>query len=44
LLGMAADKPVTVSDAQTIDTSFPEFVNVMNELGAEVHPSSKAVE
>lgn len=44
LLGMVADNPVIVRDAQTIDTSFPEFVKIMNELGAEIHPSIAATE
>ncbi|MBH62720.1 MAG: 3-phosphoshikimate 1-carboxyvinyltransferase [Alphaproteobacteria bacterium] len=44
LLGMAAENPITVSDAQTIDTSFPEFVEIMNELGAEIHTSAVATE
>ena len=37
-LGMTAKEPVTVDDAGTIDTSFPEFVEIMNGLGAELHP------
>jgi len=36
VLGMAAEKPVTVDDRATIATSFPEFLGLMRELGAEV--------
>ena len=34
VLGMAADKPVTVDDAATIATSFPDFRDQMTHLGA----------
>jgi len=34
VLGMATDAPVTVDDAGTIATSFPEFRNLMTGLGA----------
>ncbi len=34
VLGMAANEPVTVDDAATIATSFPEFRNLMTGLGA----------
>jgi 3-phosphoshikimate 1-carboxyvinyltransferase len=34
VLGLAADKPVTVDDASMIATSFPEFVPLMTKLGA----------
>ena len=33
-LGLGADRPVTVDDADTIATSFPEFRGLMGELGA----------
>lgn len=36
VLGMAAEKPVTVDDRATIATSFPEFLGLMRGLGAEV--------
>jgi 3-phosphoshikimate 1-carboxyvinyltransferase len=36
VLGMAAEKPVTVDDRATIATSFPEFVGLMTGLGAEI--------
>ncbi len=41
-LGMTATEPVAVDDAGTIDTSFPEFVETMNGLGAELHPPNVA--
>jgi 3-phosphoshikimate 1-carboxyvinyltransferase len=34
VLGLAAQEPVTVDDASTIATSFPEFVSLMQRLGA----------
>ena len=34
ILGLAAEKPVTVDDAATIATSFPEFLDLMTGLGA----------
>ena len=37
-LGMTAKEPIAVDDTGTIDTSFPEFVEIMNGLGAELHP------
>ena len=36
VMGLAADKPVTVDDAATIATSFPDFVSLMRGLGAEI--------
>jgi 3-phosphoshikimate 1-carboxyvinyltransferase len=33
-LGLGADRPVTVDDAETIATSFPEFRALMETLGA----------
>ncbi|MGE5546096.1 MAG: 3-phosphoshikimate 1-carboxyvinyltransferase [Solirubrobacterales bacterium] len=36
VLGMAAAEPVTVDDAEAIDTSFPGFVALMNGLGAQI--------
>jgi 3-phosphoshikimate 1-carboxyvinyltransferase len=37
VLGMAAKEPVTVDDAEMIDTSFPGFAACMRSLGADVH-------
>ena len=33
-LGLGANRPVTVDDADTIATSFPEFRGLMEKLGA----------
>ncbi|MGN6515298.1 MAG: 3-phosphoshikimate 1-carboxyvinyltransferase, partial [Rhizomicrobium sp.] len=35
VMGLAAKKPVTVDDVSMIATSFPEFENLMRNLGAE---------
>jgi 3-phosphoshikimate 1-carboxyvinyltransferase len=34
VLGTATSEPVTVDDAGFIDTSFPGFVGLMNQVGA----------
>ena len=36
LLGMTTKKPMTVDDGTAIATSFPEFVSLMNGLGAAI--------
>lgn len=36
VLGMASKEPVTVDDAEMIATSFPGFVNLMRNLGADI--------
>ncbi|MBX6323003.1 MAG: 3-phosphoshikimate 1-carboxyvinyltransferase, partial [Rhodospirillaceae bacterium] len=36
VLGMAAQRPVTIDDGAPIDTSFPGFVDLMNRLGARI--------
>jgi 3-phosphoshikimate 1-carboxyvinyltransferase len=36
VMGLAAEKPVTVDDATMIATSFPEFMGLMKGLGAEI--------
>lgn len=36
VLGLAASEPVTVDGAEMIATSFPEFVEVMRSIGAEI--------
>jgi 3-phosphoshikimate 1-carboxyvinyltransferase len=35
VLGLGADRPVTVDDAGMIATSFPEFRSLMEGLGAQ---------
>jgi 3-phosphoshikimate 1-carboxyvinyltransferase len=36
VMGLAAEKPVTVDDGNMIATSFPEFMGLMAGLGAEI--------
>jgi len=36
VLGAAAEKPVSIDDGATIATSFPEFLDLMNGLGASM--------
>jgi 3-phosphoshikimate 1-carboxyvinyltransferase len=36
VLGLAAEKPVTIDDAAMIATSFPEFTGLMTALGAKL--------
>lgn len=36
VLGLASQKPVTVDDAAPISTSFPDFMTLMQGLGAEI--------
>ncbi|RVB76890.1 MULTISPECIES: 3-phosphoshikimate 1-carboxyvinyltransferase [unclassified Mesorhizobium] len=36
VMGLAAEKPVTVDDQAMIATSFPEFMGLMKRLGAEI--------
>ncbi len=36
VLGMASDTPITIIDADTIATSFPTFVTLMNDCGARL--------
>ena len=36
VMGMAAQNPVTVTDGETMNTSFPGFVDLMNKLGAKI--------
>ena len=39
VMGLAAEKPVTVDDGKIIDTSFPEFMGLMWSLGANISSS-----
>lgn len=36
VLGMAGDRPIAVDDASAIATSFPDFIGLMNGLGAGI--------
>jgi 3-phosphoshikimate 1-carboxyvinyltransferase len=40
VLGMASERPIGIDDGQTINTSFPGFVALMNGLGAAIHPGA----
>ena len=42
VMGLAAQNPVTVDDAEMIATSFPGFEDFMGELGAELAPGAAA--
>lgn len=39
VLGTATAEPVRIDDASPIDTSFPGFARLMNELGAHIEPA-----
>ena len=36
VLGLGAEKPVTIDDKRMIATSFPEFMGLMAKLGAHI--------
>jgi 3-phosphoshikimate 1-carboxyvinyltransferase len=36
VMGLAAERPVAIDDGETINTSFPGFVRLMNGLGATI--------
>ena len=36
VLGLAAEKPVSIDDGAPIDTSFPGFVELMNGMGGTI--------
>lgn len=38
VMGLASENPITVDDAKAIATSFPNFVPLMNRLGARIMP------
>lgn len=40
ILGMAADAPVEIDDGSPINTSFPGFTDLMNQLGAKIGDAS----
>jgi 3-phosphoshikimate 1-carboxyvinyltransferase len=44
VFGMAAQHPVAIDDGAPIDTSFPEFVRLMNGLGATIASPNGAPE
>lgn len=38
VLGTVTDQPITIDDASPIKTSFPDFMDLMNALGAKITP------
>ena len=40
ILGMISEKPIAVDDASAIATSFPDFIGLMNGLGAHIQAVS----
>ncbi len=42
VMGLGAERPVTVDDGTMIATSFPDFVPLMTRLGAEIVPGPAA--
>jgi 3-phosphoshikimate 1-carboxyvinyltransferase len=40
MLGLAAEAPISIDDASPIDTSFPDFIDMMNGLGANLSETS----
>lgn len=36
VLGMTTDEPITIDDSAPINTSFPDFTTLMNDLGANI--------
>ena len=43
-MGLASAAPVTVDDGKVIATSFPEYQDLMADLGARIGPSGGAAE
>ncbi|MCY4305329.1 MAG: 3-phosphoshikimate 1-carboxyvinyltransferase [Aestuariivita sp.] len=41
ILGLASQKPISVDNAGSIATSFPEFISLMNGLGADIQEVSE---
>ena len=42
VMGLASEHPVTIDDRTMIATSFPEFMGLMERLGARIEPAEKA--
>ncbi|NNE84732.1 MAG: 3-phosphoshikimate 1-carboxyvinyltransferase [Alphaproteobacteria bacterium] len=38
VLGLASEAPISIDDASSIETSFPDFAGAMSALGAEIAP------
>ncbi|PRD44165.1 3-phosphoshikimate 1-carboxyvinyltransferase [Phyllobacterium phragmitis] len=43
VMGLAAEKPVTIDDSAMIATSFPEFMGLMRGVGARIEAAETAV-
>ncbi len=41
VLGLVTNEPITIDDATPIRTSFPNFIESMNDIGAEFQPTNK---
>ena len=41
IMGLASERPITVDDGSPIATSFPNFIDLMKTLGAEISGSAK---
>ena len=39
IMGLGSEKPVTIDDGAAMATSFPGFLDLMTELGADIAPS-----
>ncbi|MGV6820867.1 MAG: 3-phosphoshikimate 1-carboxyvinyltransferase, partial [Parvularcula sp.] len=42
ILGLLTEEPVAIDDSSMIDTSFPSFRSLMNDLGARIEPPVSA--
>lgn len=40
VLGLASEKPVSIDDGSSIETSFPDFAGAMASLGADIGPGA----
>ena len=40
VLGLVAQRPVTIDDISMVSTSFPQFVSLMSNLGASMRPAT----
>jgi 3-phosphoshikimate 1-carboxyvinyltransferase len=41
VLGLVSDEPIVIDDSEPILTSFPNFIEGMNDLGANIHPDGE---
>ena len=40
VLGLASEKPISIDDGSSIETSFPDFAGAMGTLGADIWPDA----